>query len=129
MRSATRSLSPVRRGEGGGEGRGARGVDEARIRGWLLAHRRSLADPRRSPLSPTPLPGVPGRGRKTARRSQRICLGGGWLLGCMVLLAASASAAGVDAAAFRADLEALTRDPSRVVGSPGYDRAGAYIEA
>ena len=39
-----------------------------------------------------------------------------------------ASAEKVVGDAFRADLQALTRDRSRVIGSEGCDRAGAYIE-
>lgn len=39
------------------------------------------------------------------------------------------ASAQVDAARFEADLRALTRSPSRVIGSEGYEQAAAYIEA
>src|SRR5688572_15946083 len=64
--SASCSLFPVLRGEGRGEGRGARGVVALFDSQFAdrSANRTRIGVERRSPLSPTLSHGVPGRGSK-----------------------------------------------------------------
>jgi len=53
------------------------------------------------------------------------------IFACLLLafvMANSAFAQSVDVAAFQRDFETLSSYPSRAIGSPGYDKAAAYIE-
>ena len=52
------------------------------------------------------------------------------IFACLVALLAwrGAAAQSIDPVQLQRDLDALTAHPSRVIGSPGYDAAAAYIE-